>query len=542
MNRLLTHIAALFLLAWACRLARGQTLIDLKTQSKSVDFTSAASTKPFKSGGSLPVSCGIGEAFFNTGAPAGRNFYTCTSANTWTLQSANSLPDPTGNIDGVLSNDGTIVGWRPIGGDVTGAPQNLRVGALQGRAVASTVPGDGQVLRWNNSAQDWEPGTVSSSGGGGGSAGISNFAKSFSSANTVSITGSQHGLGTSNIIVACYDNTVVPMIRVEPDLVTINQTSYDVVIKFSQPQSGVCVVNGSGGSSPLPVAGDISGTTTAATVTALQHFPVSSVAPNDGQVLTWNAFDQQWEAALSQGGSGGGSGNSTINAFSVLFQSATQLIIGAGCTVLLPCNARFGSTVYSFTNSATVTALGGSGTIYMYLASNGLITASSSNVGLSCSSGCVTQTSDGFPPSTIPLATWTSNNSVLSPTGGHDNRAFLSSKALASGLGIVVLDSGTQSTISVDAGLIPTYLTAVANLTFSQIANGACSPELTIGLNGASIGDSVAPGWPGSLPQGVLGMMRVSAASVVAVRMCNLSGAAVTPQADNFRATVVRSL
>ncbi len=136
----------------------------------------------------------------------------------------------------------------------------------------------------------------------------------------------------------------------------------------------------------------------------------------------------------------------------------------------------------------------------------------------------------------------TASNGVLDQLGGHDERAFLSSKALGSGVGIVVIDSGTQSTVSVDAALIPTYLTATASLAFPSIATGAGSSELTISLTGANSGDSVAPGWPPSMPQGVLGMMRVSSTGVVAVRICNFSGTAVTPQADTFRATVVRSL
>jgi hypothetical protein len=44
--------------------ARGQTLVDLKTQSKSVDFTGATTTKPFKSGTVLPATCTVGEAFY----------------------------------------------------------------------------------------------------------------------------------------------------------------------------------------------------------------------------------------------------------------------------------------------------------------------------------------------------------------------------------------------------------------------------------------------------------------------------------------------
>jgi hypothetical protein len=542
MNRLVTHIVVLFLLAWIPGLTRGQTLIDLKTQSKSVDFTGAASTKPFKSGATLPATCGLGEAFFNTSASAGRNFYTCTAANTWTLQSATSLPDPTGNANAVLSTDGMNPGWRLLGGDVSGFPQSLIVGGLQGRTVSAAIPGNGQALIWNNSAQDWEPGTVSGGSGGGGSSGTSNFAKSFAAATSVAITGSQHGLNTANLIVSCYDNTVTPMVRVEPDSVTVNASTYDVAIKFSQAQTGVCVVNGSGGASTISLSGDLSGTTSTATVAALQHFAVSNTTPADGQVLTWSATGQQWQPALSQGGAGGQSGAPTLSSLAVTYLTSSTLSIGSTCNTGLPCNVRFGSTVYSFTAGATLTVLGGTGTIYIYVGSNGLVAAGSSNVSLSCSAGCITLGADGFPPSSIPLATWTVNISLVDPAAGRDARAFLSSKALASGVGIVVLDSGTQSTVSVDAALIPAYLTAVGNLTFSQIANGACSNELTIILSGANTGDSVAPGWPPSIPQGVLGTMRVSASGVVGVRLCNLSGAAVTPQADNFRATVVRSL
>jgi hypothetical protein len=64
-----------------------QTLVDLRTQSKSVDFTAASTTKPMKTGTALPVACGVGEAFFQTNAPAGLNFYLCTSQNSWTLES-----------------------------------------------------------------------------------------------------------------------------------------------------------------------------------------------------------------------------------------------------------------------------------------------------------------------------------------------------------------------------------------------------------------------------------------------------------------------
>ena len=64
-----------------------QTEVDLRTQSKSVDFSAASTTKPIKTGTVLPAACGLGEAFFQTNAPPGANLYLCTSQNSWALQS-----------------------------------------------------------------------------------------------------------------------------------------------------------------------------------------------------------------------------------------------------------------------------------------------------------------------------------------------------------------------------------------------------------------------------------------------------------------------
>jgi hypothetical protein len=76
---------------------KAQTLVDLRTQSKSVDFSAASTTKPMKTGTPLPAACGQGEAFFLTTAPAGSNFYLCTTQNSWTLQAGATGPTgPTG--------------------------------------------------------------------------------------------------------------------------------------------------------------------------------------------------------------------------------------------------------------------------------------------------------------------------------------------------------------------------------------------------------------------------------------------------------------
>jgi hypothetical protein len=123
-------------------LASAQTLpvgtaVDLRTQSKSVNFTAENATSPFQAGTSLPATCAVGQAFFQTNAAAGLNLYGCTAVNSWTLFSA-----------GILL------------GDVTGTPSASTVSQIQGRPVAATAPTGGQSLAWSSSANSWTPQTM----------------------------------------------------------------------------------------------------------------------------------------------------------------------------------------------------------------------------------------------------------------------------------------------------------------------------------------------------------------------------------------------
>ncbi len=95
---------------------RAQTVIDLRTQSKSVDFSQAISTRPSKTGGTLPATCLTGETFFKTDASAGQNLYGCVATNLWSLLGGGqSLPGMGGQNNRVLSNDGSTAAWRAVG-------------------------------------------------------------------------------------------------------------------------------------------------------------------------------------------------------------------------------------------------------------------------------------------------------------------------------------------------------------------------------------------------------------------------------------------
>jgi hypothetical protein len=50
------------------------------------DVSGKTSTKPIKSGTTLPATCAVGEYFFKSAATAGQNTYACAATDTWALQ------------------------------------------------------------------------------------------------------------------------------------------------------------------------------------------------------------------------------------------------------------------------------------------------------------------------------------------------------------------------------------------------------------------------------------------------------------------------
>ena len=409
----------------------------------------------------LPSTCTAGDTFFKTDATPGQNIYGCSGANTWSVQSG-GIPAVAGNADRLLGTNGLSAGWFALGGDISGSPQTLQVTGLRGNRVSSSTPTDGQVLRWNSTALNWEPGTVAST--------------------------SSSGSGTTG--------------------------------------------------------GDLYGPVSGATVTRLQNRPISATAPTDGQVLTWSQGVGQWQPQSAGTGSSSGSGSTsaTLNVLGVTYSSGNTLTIGGGCSPSAPCNVRFGNNVLSITTSSTVTWQSGTGTAFLYITAAGAVVVGS-NLTLTCAGGCITASgTSSFPVNTVPLFTWNALLTGWDPTGGRDARAYLSTKLVSAGTGVLLVESAQQSTIAVDTTLIPTYTTGLSTISFGTLAANSCSIDTTVSVPGAAIGDAVAPGWPATLPTSLLGMMRVSAANQVAVRLCNLSGASVNVASSSYRATVVRGL
>jgi hypothetical protein len=148
--------------------AFAQTKIDLRTQSKTVDFSSALSTKTSRTGTALPATCGVGESFFKTNAPAGQNLYGCTATNAWSVlagssSSTNATQLQSKNLAATVPTNGQALVWNNPANQWE--PQNqsgtgTNATQLQFRNLASTAPADGQAVVWNAAGNTWQPATV----------------------------------------------------------------------------------------------------------------------------------------------------------------------------------------------------------------------------------------------------------------------------------------------------------------------------------------------------------------------------------------------
>jgi hypothetical protein len=132
------------------------TQIDLRLQSRNVDFSAANATKPFRSGSGLPSTCGLGEMYYRLDAAAGMNVYGCTAINSWTLEQgppAASMASQLGDFAVAWTSATTLA----IGANCsTVTPCLVRFGALVysfGRSATATISaGSGLALVYVSSA------------------------------------------------------------------------------------------------------------------------------------------------------------------------------------------------------------------------------------------------------------------------------------------------------------------------------------------------------------------------------------------------------
>jgi hypothetical protein len=128
------------------------TQIDLRLQSRNVDFSGASSTKPLQLGTGLPSTCALGAMYYRLDAPAGMNVYGCTATNSWSLEQA-SMASQLGDFAVTRTSTTTL----SIGANCsTTTPCQVRFGALVysfgSGATATISAGSGSALMYVSSA------------------------------------------------------------------------------------------------------------------------------------------------------------------------------------------------------------------------------------------------------------------------------------------------------------------------------------------------------------------------------------------------------
>jgi hypothetical protein len=117
----------------AAVLANAQTQVDLRSQSKNIDFSAAPFTRPVKTGTVLPSNCSVGELFFRINASPGGNLYGCTAADTWSQLA--------GDVGGSSSYVGGPTGAITINNSVTPGEIDIATVVLARKGSSDTISG-----------------------------------------------------------------------------------------------------------------------------------------------------------------------------------------------------------------------------------------------------------------------------------------------------------------------------------------------------------------------------------------------------------------
>jgi hypothetical protein len=134
--------------------ALAQTLIELKTQARGIDFQSAPYTRPMKAVSSLPGACAANDVVLLTTAPAGSNIYACLAQDTWVPQNGGGTHAVTIQNGGVTvgaSNTENFVSGSGIITTVTdlGTKLNIQPGVDTSTILSRSALQSGETLRCN---------------------------------------------------------------------------------------------------------------------------------------------------------------------------------------------------------------------------------------------------------------------------------------------------------------------------------------------------------------------------------------------------------
>lgn len=340
---------------------------------------------------------------------------------------------------------------------------------------------------------------------------VVSFAATFTSETTVVLT---HNFNSTRQVISCYDGDSK---LIEPNTVTIGGPSSTVV--FSAAQTGVCVVIGGTGLYEESFTGQTSVNLdhdfdTTSIIVKCYDGDEAEVQPDtitatdaDNATVTFGVAQTGRCVVASTLAASGGSGSGTV--------TSVTIAAPAEITVTNPTITTSGTATLSFTSQTA-----------------GKFLASPSGASGAMSARVIAQAD-------LPVMTGDSGSggvkgAVPAPAAGDAAAAkFLKAD------GTWAVPAGTGE----GGGGDTTSLLGTATLnSWGTLAAQTCSNK-TFTLNGAQLGDTIAPGWPASLSDSLIGRMSVSATDTVKVILCNptASGIAI---ADGyaFSARILASL
>ncbi|HXM44140.1 MAG TPA: hypothetical protein VN924_23090 [Bryobacteraceae bacterium] len=254
-----------------------------------VDFSGGGHTLPAKAGigASKPATCIVGEQYFATDASPGQNLFGCTVANTWTLEGGGGAGGG-GAITSIFGRTGAVTAQS---GDYTFAQiaGTLPDSALPADAVTTGIIANASLI--GDFASLATTGNVTSGGTLTATGGVyANIGANVPGCLHLSDANSVHDMGV------CAPSSGF---NGQFNLWTGSGASGQVATtdgSLNLLWSNLGAIAGTLAAAQMPaLAGDISNSGLATTVTALQGRPISSAAPADQQYLGWSASAAKWQ-------------------------------------------------------------------------------------------------------------------------------------------------------------------------------------------------------------------------------------------------------
>jgi len=273
-----------------------------KIQSKAVSSTAPTNGQVLK---------------YNTGTSAWEPAADTDTNTTYTAGSGMTLTGTSFSANDATTSAKGIV---QLAGDLAGTATSPTVAKIQSKAVSSTAPTNGQVLKYNTGTSSWEPAadtdtnTTYTAGSGMTLTGTSFSANDATTSvkGIVQLAGDLAGTATSPTVAKIQNKAVSSTAPTNGQVLKYNtgtsawEPAADTDTNTTYTAGSGLTLTGTSFSANdattsakgiVQLAGDLAGTATSPTVAKIQSKAVSSTAPTNGQVLKYNTGTSAWEPA-----------------------------------------------------------------------------------------------------------------------------------------------------------------------------------------------------------------------------------------------------